>query len=111
MVYWEGVFHLFYSANDYGSDTYAVGHATASSPTGPFTKDPDPVLTSTDVAAGPGHCALLERNGRVFMVYHAWAPDSIGSEVPGRTMWLSEVTFDGPKVSVTPPGTTLPTGL
>ena len=59
---WErdGVFHLFYSANDYGSDKYAVGHATATSPTGPFTKDPDPVLTSTDVAAGPGHCALLE---------------------------------------------------
>ena len=72
-----------------------MGHATASSPTGPFTKDPDPVLTSTEVAAGPGHCALFEQDGRVLMVYHAWAPDSIGSEVPGRTMWLSEVTFDG----------------
>jgi beta-xylosidase len=111
---WErdGVFHLFYSANDYGSDKYAVGHATSSSPTGPFTKDADPVLTSTDVAAGPGHCALLEtKDGRVLMVYHAWAPDSIGSEVPGRTMWLSEVTFDGPKVTVTPPRTQLPTGL
>ena len=102
---WErdGVFHLFYSANDYGSDRYAVGHATASSPTGPFTKDPDPVLTSTEVAAGPGHCALFEQDGRVLMVYHAWAPDSIGSEVPGRTMWLSEVTFDGDAVTVTPP--------
>ncbi|MBW8731764.1 MAG: family 43 glycosylhydrolase [Terrabacter sp.] len=110
---WErdGVFHLFYSANDYGSDRYAVGHATAASPTGPFTKDPDPVLTSSDVAAGPGHCALLEKDGRVLMVYHAWAPDSIGSEVPGRTMWLSEVTIDGKTVSVTPPATRLPPGL
>ena len=110
---WErdGVFHLFYSANDYGSDKYAVGHATASSPTGPFTKDADPVLTSSDVAAGPGHCALLEKDGRVLMVYHAWAPDSIGSEVPGRTMWLSEVTLDGKTVSVTPPATRLPSGL
>ena len=110
---WEhdGVYHLFYSANDYGSDRYAVGHATASSPTGPFTKDPEPVLKSTDVAAGPGHCALFEKDGRVLMVYHAWAPDSIGSEVPGRTMWLSEVTVDGKKVSVTPPATRLPSGL
>ena len=90
---------------------YAVGHATASSPTGPFTKDPDPVLTSTDVAAGPGHCALFEKDGRVLMVYHAWPPDAIGSEVPGRTMWLSEVTFDGKKVSVTPPQSQLPAGL
>ena len=110
---WErdGVFHLFYSANDYGSDKYAVGHAIASSPTGPFTKDPDPVLTSTAVAAGPGHCALFEKDGRVFMVYHAWSPDAIGDEVPGRTMWLSEVSFDGVKVSVTPPSTQLPKGL
>ncbi|WP_082591862.1 glycoside hydrolase family 43 protein [Terrabacter sp. Soil810] len=110
---WErdGVYHLFYSANDYGSDRYAVGHAIATSPTGPFTKDPEPVLTSTDLAAGPGHCALFEAGGRVLMVYHAWAPDSIGSEVPGRTMWLSEVTFDGAKVSVTPPRTQLPDGL
>jgi beta-xylosidase len=110
---WErdGVFHLFYSANDYGSADYAVGHATASSPTGPFTKDPDPVLTSTEVAAGPGHCALFEQDGRVLMVYHAWPPDSIGEEVPGRTMWLSEVTFDGRAVTVTPPRRQLPTGL
>lgn len=102
---WErdGVFHLFYSANDFGSDRYAVGHATAASPTGPFTKDLEPVLASNEVAAGPGHSALLEKDGQVWMVYHAWAPDSIGSEVPGRTMWLSRVTFDGKKVSVESP--------
>jgi beta-xylosidase len=107
---WErdGVFHLFYSANDYGSDRYAVGHATAPSPTGPFIKDSEPVLSSSDVAAGPGHCALLEKDGRVLMVYHAWAPDSIGSDVPGRMMFLSEVRFDGAIVTVTPPSTTLP---
>ncbi|WP_076262476.1 glycoside hydrolase family 43 protein [Intrasporangium flavum] len=106
---WErgGVFHLFYSANDYGSDKYAVGHATATSPTGPFTKDPEPVLTSTDVAAGPGHCALFEHDGTVWMVYHAWDPGAVGSEVPGRTMWLSRVTFDGSTVRVEQPASTI----
>jgi GH43 family beta-xylosidase len=106
---WErdGVFHLFYSANDFGSDRYAVGHATASSPLGPFTKDPDPVLVSNEVAAGPGHCSLVEKDGRVWMVYHAWAPDAVGSDVPGRTMWLSEVTFDGRSVRVDPPTATV----
>lgn len=105
----DGVYHLFYSANDFGSDRYAVGHATSSSPTGPFVKDEEPVLVSNDVAAGPGHNSLVERDGRVWMVYHAWAPDAVGSEVPGRTMWLSEVTFDGRSVSVQPPATTVTT--
>ena len=52
---------------------------------------------------------MVERDGRVWMVYHAWAPDAVGSEVPGRTMWLSEVTFDGRSVSVDPPASDVPT--
>ncbi len=108
---WEdrGRFHLFYSANAYASDAYAVGHAVADSPLGPFTKTPDPVLTSNEVAAGPGHCALFAHDGRVWMVYHAWTPGEIGGDFPGRAMWLSEVTFaeDG-TVSVVPPSVDYP---
>lgn len=103
---WEhaGRFHMFYSGNAFDSDSYAVGHAVADSPLGPFTKDREPVLATNKVAAGPGHCALFRRGGRVWMVYHAWPPDSVGSEIPGRTLWLSEVTFaaDG-SVTVVPP--------
>ena len=109
---WEvdGRFVMFYSANAYASADYAVGIATSSSPTGPFEKQPDPILTSNDVAAGPGHCSLFARDGKVWMVYHAWAPDAIDSEIPGRTMWLSEVSFgaDG-SVSVVPPTVDYPT--
>ncbi len=108
---WEndGIFHLFYSANGYWTDAYAVGHATAPSPTGPFTKDPDPVLTTSDVAAGPGHCSLIEVGGQVWMVYHAWEPGAVGDEATGRQMWLSRVSFtaDG-SVEVDPPATQLP---
>jgi beta-xylosidase len=108
---WEerGRFHLFYSANSYASEAYAVGHAVADNPMGPFTKSTDPVLTSNDVAVGPGHCALFARNGRVWMAYHAWAPGEVGSDVPGREMWLSEVTFaDDGTVSVVPPTVNYP---
>jgi beta-xylosidase len=109
---WEhgGKIHVFYSANAYDSDAYAVGHAIADDPLGPFKKTGDPVLVSNDAAAGPGHCALFEKDGKVWMVYHAWPPDSIGAEFPGRTMWLSEVTFgpDG-SVEVTPPSADYPT--
>jgi beta-xylosidase len=109
---WEvdGRFHLFYSANDFGSDSYAVGDAVAKDPLGPFTKAGDPILVSNDVAAGPGHCSLIEKDGKVWMVYHAWSPEAIGEDVPGRTMWLSEVTFnpDG-TVAVVPPTVDYPT--
>lgn len=109
---WEdnGKFHMFYSANAYNSDAYAVGHAIADDPLGPFTKSGDPVLVSNDAAAGPGHCALFEKDGKVWMVYHAWPPDSIGPEYPGRAMWLSEVIFmpDG-GVRVVPPTVNYPT--
>ena len=108
---WEnaGKYHMFYSANAYDSDSYAVGHAVANSPLGPFTKTPEPVLATNDVAAGPGHCTLVEKDGKVWMIYHAWPPDAVGSAVPGRTMWVSEVTFaaDG-SVSVVPPTSAYP---
>lgn len=106
----ENRFHLFYSANDFGSADYAVGHAVADAVLGPYVKDADPVLVTNDVAAGPGHCALFAHADRVWMVYHAWSPDGIGDEVPGRQMWLSEVSFgaDG-AVEVVPPTVDYPT--
>ena len=99
----DGTFWLFYSANAFGSDAYAVGVAKATSPTGPFTKQPDPVLVSNDVAAGPGHCSILTAGGRRWMAYHAWPPDAVGSVIPGRTMWLSEVEITADAVQVTQP--------
>ena len=109
---WEhqGRTHLFYSANAYASDSYAVGHAVADSPLGPFSKDPEPVLASNEVAAGPGHCSLFEHDGRVWMAYHAWTPGEIGGDLPGRSLWLSEVTFgDDGSVAVLPPTVDYPT--
>ena len=109
---WEdhGKFHLFYSANRFDSSEYAIGHAVADSPLGPFSKDSQPVLATNDVAAGPGHCALIRKAGKVWMLYHAGPPDAVGTEMPGRNLWLSEVTFapDG-SVTVTPPTVDYPT--
>ncbi|MGA4670092.1 glycoside hydrolase family 43 protein [Propionibacteriaceae bacterium Y1923] len=105
----DGLFHLFYSANDYGSDRYAVGHAVADSPTGPFTKDPEPVLTTNDVAAGPGHNQMIKVGEQWWMVYHAWLPGEVGNQAHGRQMWLSKVDFDGRSVVVQPPTVDQPT--
>lgn len=99
----EGSYHMFYSANDYGSDRYAVGHAVADSPLGPFVKDGEPVLVTNELAAGPGHCQLFKDGDQWWMVYHAWLPGQVGDSVSGRQMWLSKVRFDGKSVQVQPP--------
>lgn len=109
---WEhdGRFHMFYSGNGFWTDRYAVGHAVADSPTGPFTKDEEPVLTTNDVAAGPGHNSLIQVGDQVWMVYHAWVPGAVGDELEGRQMWLSRVTFTGDgSVEVEPPTVHHPT--
>jgi beta-xylosidase len=92
----DGTYYLFYSANDYGSAAYAVGYAVCEGPLGPCSKpQSEPILATTDDAAGPGHCVLIEHDGRTWMVHHAWPPDAVGSALPGRTMWLTELTWDG----------------
>ena len=102
----DGVYHMLYSANDYGSDKYAVGHAVAESPLGPFTKHPEPVLSTNEVAAGPGHCQLFQKDGQWWMVYHAWKPGAVGDSVEGRKMWLSKVLIIRLRCSLSSAGMT-----
>jgi beta-xylosidase len=53
-------YYLFYSANDYGSPSYAVGYATASRVLGPYRDGPgNPILPSRGSAAGPGGQAVV----------------------------------------------------
>jgi beta-xylosidase len=103
MIERDGKFHLFYSANAYDKADYAVGHALCTTPAGPCKKSGDPILATSDDAAGPGHNMVLEKDGRYWFVYHAWDPALVGSDPPGRTMWLSELTWNGDIPVVQPP--------
>jgi hypothetical protein len=42
------------------------------------------------------------------LVYHAWDPAGVGVDPPGRTMWLSELIWDGDKPVVQPPARQMP---
>ena len=102
-------YHLFYSANAYDKADYAVGHARCESPLGPCTKSGDPILKTSDDAAGPGHNMVISKDGRDWFVYHAWDPAAVGQDPPGRTMWLSELTWPDDKPVVQPPARDIPT--
>ena len=73
MVKWDGVYYLFYSANDFRNIDYAVGYATAPTPYGPWTKQPDsPIIHRSLVGEpGSGHGDLFQgKDGQFYYVYH-----------------------------------------
>lgn len=86
---WEGIlieaptlikvadtYYMFYSANDYGSDRYAVGYATSQNLLGPFTKAEGPWLSTAFFEGriiGPGgQDIFLDNNGQWHALFHGW---------------------------------------
>lgn len=111
------VYHLFYSGGWWESGRYAIGHATGSSPLGPFTRTgagrpwragqpwwwaarrlaaPAAVDRRLGGTAGPGGQELFtDHAGRLRMAYHAWRPRRIGYAQGGvRELHLATVIFD-----------------
>jgi beta-xylosidase len=99
-------YFLLYSANDYGSPSYAVGYATATKVLGPYHDGPgSPILRSRGKAAGPGGQAVVtDSQGGLWLAYHAWDSAAVGDEVGGqRSMWLDRLSFEGGRPQVAGP--------
>lgn len=90
----DGRLYLFYAANDYGSSAYAEGYAVCAAPAGPCSKATgNPILRSRGTASGPGHASIVEKDGRTWLLYHAWPAGQEGSVDPGRQLWLDELLW------------------
>jgi beta-xylosidase len=90
----DGTYVLFYSANDYGSDAYAMGYATATAVTGPYVdRSEQPWVDTEGDAAGPGGQAVLTLDDEQWLVYHAWEPGEEGYPEGRRGMWLDRLTW------------------
>ncbi|MER7439512.1 glycoside hydrolase family 43 protein [Micromonospora avicenniae] len=100
----EGKLYLFFAANAYDKAEYAEGYAICESPSGPCVKAPEnPILKSNEVASGPGHASMVVKDGRTWLLYHAWPPGQEGSVDPGRQTWLNEVVWQNGKPVVKTP--------
>lgn len=88
-------YYLFFSANAYYDETYAVGYAACKGPLGPCKDAPEnPILSTEGEAVGPGHQAMIELpGGKTYFIYHAWPHDAVGSTLPGRVPWVDEVVW------------------
>ena len=70
----DGVYYMLYSANDYRSQDYGVGYATAISPLGPWQKaEGNPILQNPENGlVGVGHGAYFaDKDGKGKYVFHA----------------------------------------
>lgn len=86
----DGVYYLFYSANDYQSTDYAVGYATATSPYGPWTKQPGPIISSKITGEnGSGHGDFfIGLDKKPYYVFHVHQNDTT---VHPRTVRIMEL--------------------
>lgn len=85
-------YYLVYSANDYRSQDYALGYATATSPKGPWTKyEGNPVFRRPKGLVGVGHNSLFkDAKGRLMNVFHShWSEERVA---PRRTH-IAPVSF------------------
>jgi arabinan endo-1,5-alpha-L-arabinosidase len=89
----DGKYVLFYSANDYATDRYAIGVATAPALTGPFTAPDEPFLSSASSGGryvGPGGQSVVRFAGRDWLVFHSWDEGSAY-----RGMVVRPLTWEG----------------
>lgn len=87
-------YYLFYSANYYGDQRYAVGYAVADAILGPYTKPSKEPLLKTDMrthgALGPGgQDIVLDKDGDTWFVYHSW-----DAAVLYRAMQIDELVWE-----------------
>jgi|GEM_PF-234486 len=99
VIYHKGFYYLFYSANDFRNPDYAVGYATASSPTGPWVKaSSGPVISKKNTGLpGSGHGDIFQdRSGAYYYVFHA---HSSSAKVSPRKTYLIPFKFMDKAVS------------
>ena len=87
----NGVYYLFYSANDFRNPDYAVGYATSKYPTGPWVKNDHPILTKSLIGQnGTGHGDFFLNRSDWMYVFHTHYKDSLATP---RKTGLIKVRF------------------
>jgi beta-xylosidase len=97
-------YYLFYSANCYANDSYAIGYAEADCIWGPYRKSEQPLLGSDrpNGLIGPGgQDVVFGPQGDTWMIYHAWTqtaparPGGILVDRGYRHVRLSRLAWSG----------------
>jgi beta-xylosidase len=95
MVKNEGNYYLFYSANDYQGEHYAIGYAVSDCVAGPFVKPlTGPWLASYGNMRGPGGQEFFTDDcGNLYMAFHAWTLPFVGYPGGKRSLFIEQIVF------------------
>jgi len=97
----NGRYWLFYAGNDFATPAYGIGVAVADHPLGPYTKQGDPLLRSTNAWTAPGHASVAPGpDGRPQLFFHAFHPGSGGYNA-FRALLTVGLQFHDNRVEVT----------
>ena len=101
-------YYLFYSGNWWESHEYAVGYAICETVTGACEKPLDkPWFEFKPPVMGPGGEAFFtDKEGNLWMAYHAWTGANVGYPSGQRSLHIDLVTFDGDKPVTNGPSST-----
>ncbi len=93
MLKHDNTYYLLYSGTAASSLDYAIGYATAATPTGPFVKfTGNPIVKRGELAFGPGHgCVIKDGVNRLWSIYHQQKDDS---QAWNRFICIDPLWFD-----------------
>jgi len=96
----EGRYWLFYAGNDFSTPAYGIGVAVADSPLGPFVKQAEPLLRSTQEWTAPGHASVAPGvDGEPQLFFHAFHPGTGGYNV-FRALLTAKLRFSGDRAEI-----------
>lgn len=92
-------YYLFYSGNRWESHEYAVGYAACETVIGPCDKPLNkPWFQFKPPVMGPGGEAFFnDKEGNLWMAYHAWTGTDVGYPAGKRSLHIDLVTFEDGK--------------
>lgn len=94
----NGRYYMFYAGNDFGTPAYGIGVAVADHPFGPYVKQGNPLLKSTQSWWGPGHASVAPGlDGEPQLFFHAYFPRTGGYNA-FRALLTTSLRFDGARV-------------
>lgn len=97
----QGKYYLFYSANAYSDERYAVGYAVADDIMGPYQKPEQPILASKMASSswnGPGgQDIVIGLDDETYLAFHGWDKYQIK-----RAMYLEKLFWVDQAPSLTP---------
>jgi beta-xylosidase len=108
MVKHNDKYYLFYSGNWWESHQYAVGYAVCETVIGPCEKPLDePWFEFKPPVMGPGGEAFFtDKEGNLWMAYHAWTGANVGYPSGQRSLHIDLVTFEGDQPETNGPSST-----